>query len=216
MTMSYPRNRLVAIAGGFIVSALAAGASLIPGGNALGVAGNQHDEFKGTQSPAAHFKQLTFRLDTSGSKSIVLPKTDAPVRVEISITNIVCGPDPKLNAKEEAARPILLTGTIVRDSTSGLLRFRVGSLNPCSKPEPSSREDAGGEHTGHAEPGHSGHAIVNLDCDFAAVRPRMDDGLPVGSLEAQLQLDTKTGDVALVTKFRGVVNSPNCCINLWF
>jgi hypothetical protein len=46
MNMNHSRNRLIAIARGFFVSALVAGVSLIPGGTALGIAVTRQESIR--------------------------------------------------------------------------------------------------------------------------------------------------------------------------
>jgi len=71
------------------------------------------------KDPTTHFFQTRLFLPVPGRHVIQLPRIDAPVRIEASVTNII----PSV---PESVRPVVLQGVFVRDSLSGRI-FGQGS-----------------------------------------------------------------------------------------
>jgi hypothetical protein len=71
-----------------------------------------------------HHREFKFSLALGESRSFNLPKLDCPVRVEISVTNMVCVRDNGVTASV----PLLVRGTFVYDSTQQTLGI-YGTFN---------------------------------------------------------------------------------------
>ena len=74
-------------------------------------------EAQRSKDPNVHFQQIQVTLGPQDTLPIFIPRPDVPVRVDVSVAKIqVSQPIPDRNF-----RPVILTGLVIQDSTSGAI-----------------------------------------------------------------------------------------------
>jgi hypothetical protein len=148
-----------------------------------------------SKDPDIHFQQFRYRPQPNSSIPIILPRTNTPIRIEISISQIR-GQNPP--SSPVPVPPILLRGLVVQDSGSGeigIYQFRDSS-----------------------DRGFCGDTqqYRGIDCAFSRTELPMDG--PAFALSAILIIYRDTNQIVLNTDNNGTaVSTPlNVCVNMWY